>query len=76
MPLYSAQVQPHLKSCVQFWGHHGKKDIEVLESGQRKTRELVKYLESKSYAEQLRQLGVFSLKKEGSKVALSPSATP
>ncbi|TRZ15264.1 hypothetical protein HGM15179_011837 [Zosterops borbonicus] len=61
--LYWALEMLLLKSCVQFWAPHDKKDLKKLECVQRRGMELGKGQEHKFDEEQLRELGGLSLEK-------------
>ncbi|KAJ7412815.1 hypothetical protein WISP_94520 [Willisornis vidua] len=53
----------HLDCCVQFRAPQYKGDMELLEQVQWRVTNVIKGLETLSYEERLRNLGLFSLKK-------------
>ena len=36
LPFCSTPVRPHLESCIQLWSHQHRKDMDLLERGQRR----------------------------------------
>lgn len=63
VPFYVAVVILYLKYCDQFWDSHYKRDVELLESMQRRSPKLIKKRETKTYEEQWRELKLFDMEK-------------
>ena len=59
--LYVSMVRPHLEYAVSVWNPYLRKDIDKLESVQRRATRLVPKLRKKSYEYRLTRLGLTSL---------------
>jgi len=63
LPCYSTLVRPHLEIYIQLWSPQHRKDMDLLEWVQRRAPKMINGMESLSYEERLRELGLFSLDK-------------
>lgn len=63
--LPSAPVRPCLECCVQCWAPLYEKNTDILEWVWQRATKMLKELEHLSYEEKLRELGLFSLEREG-----------
>ncbi|KAK4830594.1 hypothetical protein QYF61_012020 [Mycteria americana] len=70
LPLYSTLVRPHLQYHIQLWSPQYRKDMDLSRGGATK---MMRGMEHLSYEERLRELGLFSLRREGSGVDLIAS---
>jgi len=49
LPFYSVLVRPHVEYCIQLWGVHYKKDMDLLDWVQRKDMKMITGLEHLTY---------------------------
>ena len=61
LPLYKTLVRPHLEYAMQAWRPYKQKDINNIESVQRRATRMIEGLSRFSYEERLRRLNLISL---------------
>ena len=61
LQLYKSLVRPHLEYCVQAWRPHMQKDIDLIDSVQRRATKRIPNLKNKTYEERLNNLHLTTL---------------
>ena len=61
LTLYTTLVRPHLEYAVSVWCPYKMKDIDLIESVQRRATRQVKSLKHLSYEDRLKKLNLFSM---------------
>ena len=61
LPLYSTRKRAYQEFCLQLWNPQHRKDVELLESVQRRAIEVIRGLQNPSYGDRLRESGLFIL---------------
>ena len=62
LPFYCA-VRPHLQYCVQMWSPQYRRDVDLLESVQRRGTKMIPGVENLPCKDRLGKLGLRSLEK-------------
>ena len=61
LPAYKSLIRPMLEYCQEIWQPHLAKDIDLIESVQRRATKLIYELREMSYDDRLKELGLFKL---------------
>lgn len=56
-------LRPHLEYCIHMCSPQHSREMDLLESVQRRTTKIIRGMEHLSYEVRLRELGLFNLKK-------------
>ena len=63
LPLCSVLVRCHLKYCIQMWSPQHRRDVDLLESVQRRATKMIQGMKHLPCKVRLRELKMFSLEK-------------